>query len=83
MNLHKNTRVTPYARQQIWQLHQSGQWSKTALATRFHVSRPTIHNIINQARLQVFVPAASTNKRFQTCKKSSRCLQFSRQLTAD
>ena len=66
MNLHKNTRVTPYARQQIWQLHQTGQWSKSALAIRFHVSRPTIHNIINQARLQVFVPAASTNKRFQT-----------------
>ena len=65
MNIHKNTRVTPYARQEIWQLYQTGQWSKTALARHFNVSRPTIHNIINRARLQVFAPATITNKRFQ------------------
>lgn len=30
------------------------------------MSRPTIHNIINRARLQIIVPQPSTNKRFQT-----------------
>ena len=55
MNLHKNTRVTPYARQEIGQLHQTGQCSKTTLAEGFNVSLPTIHNLINRARLQIFV----------------------------
>ena len=66
MNVHKNTRVTPYARQEIGQLHQTGQCSKTALAERFNVSRPTIHNLINRVRLPIFVPQPSSNKRFQT-----------------
>ena len=48
MNVHKNTRVTPYARQETGQLHQTGQCRKTALAERFNVSRPTIHNLIDK-----------------------------------
>ena len=50
MNVHKNTRVTLYARQEIGQLHQTGQWSKTALAERFNVSRPAIPPLLIAAK---------------------------------
>jgi esterase/lipase len=36
------------------------------LAERFHVSRPTIYDVLKRARLQEFVPRNSTNQRFKT-----------------
>jgi hypothetical protein len=68
MNMHKRTRLTPLDREEIWRLHQTGEWKPTRLAERFRVSRPTIYKVINRARLQEFAPRKSTNKRFMGIK---------------
>ncbi|WP_350150106.1 hypothetical protein [Nitrosomonas sp.] len=36
------------------------------MAERFHVSRPTIYDVLKRARLQEFTPRDSTNQRFKT-----------------
>lgn len=69
MNLHKNTRLTPIQRRQVWQEHTELHLNPTQLAQRYRVSRPTIYKILKRARLQEFQPRRSVNKRF-------RCLEF-------
>ena len=66
MNIHKRTRLTLLDRQEIWQLYQTLLWKVARLAERFHVSRPTIYDVLKRARLQEFTPRDSTNQRFKT-----------------
>lgn len=66
MNIHKRTRLTLLDRQEIWRLYQTRLWKVAHLAERFHVSRPTIYNVLKRARLQEFTPRDSTNQRFKT-----------------
>ena len=66
MNMHKNTRLTPYHREEIWRLYHKEKVTVTYLASRFGVSRPTIYKALKLARLQLFKPQASTNERFKT-----------------
>ena len=66
MNIHKRTRLTLLDRQEIWRLYQTRLWKVVHLAERFHVSRPTIYDVLKRARLQEFTPRDSTNQRFKT-----------------
>ena len=51
MNIHKRTRLTLLDRQEIWQLYQTWLWKVAHLAEHFHVSRPTIYDVLKRARL--------------------------------
>ena len=66
MNIHKRTRLTLLDRQEIWRLYQTRLWKVVQLAEYFHVSRPTIYDVLKRARLQEFTPRSSTNQRFKT-----------------
>ena len=66
MNIHKRTRLTLLDRQEIWRLYQTRLWKVLHLAERFHVSRPTIYDVLKRARLQEFTPRNSSNQRFKT-----------------
>ena len=66
MNIHKRTRLTLLDRQEIWRLYQTRLWKVVQLAEHFHVSRPTIYDVLKRARLQEFTPRNSTNQRFKT-----------------
>jgi len=76
MNLHKNTRLTPHQRKAVWEDHTKHNLTPTALAQKYHVSRPTIYKILKRARLQEFQPRQSINKRFACleygCKRLSK-----------
>ncbi|QOJ20130.1 MAG: transposase family protein [Gammaproteobacteria bacterium] len=66
MNIHKRTRLTLLDRQEIWRLYQTRLWKVVQLAEHFHISRPTIYDVLKRARLQEFTPRSSTNQRFKT-----------------
>lgn len=68
MNMHKRIRLTPLARQEIWRMHGTGDWTIAALAREFRVSRPTIYKVLERARNREFTPRKSTNKRFLVAK---------------
>lgn len=68
MNIHKNTRLTPYQRKEIWRLYTKEKIRIVSLANMFNVSRPTIYKILEKARLQLFNPQNSTNNRFKQAK---------------
>lgn len=68
MNMHKNTRLTPYHREEIWRLYTKEKVTVTYLAGRFAVSRPTIYKALKLARHKLFKPQSSTNERFKTIK---------------
>ena len=65
MNIRK-TKLTPYHRQEIWRLYHKEKITITDLAKRFMVSRPTIYSVLKKARLNLFVPLTSKNKRYKT-----------------
>lgn len=56
MNIHKRTRLTLLDRQEIWRLYQTRLWKVAHLAGHFHVSRPTIYDVLKCERLQEFTP---------------------------
>jgi len=68
MNMHKNTRLTPYHRQEIWRLYHKENYTVTALAGKFLVSRPTIYKALKLGRQNLFVPQLSKNERFKTIR---------------
>jgi transposase InsO family protein len=68
MNMHKNTRLTPYHRKEIWRLYNKDKVTVTSLALRFNVSRPTIYKALKLCRHKLFKPQLSTNERYKTIK---------------
>jgi len=64
MTIHKLTRGTPLARQEIWRLYGTRTWTVVALSHEFRVSRPTVYKVLHRARIQEFAPRKSTNMRF-------------------
>lgn len=65
MNIHKNTRLTPYNRQAIWRAYTQDKRSVASLAAEYKASRPTVYRIPKAARLRLPVPQKSTNNRFK------------------
>ncbi|WP_176776445.1 helix-turn-helix domain-containing protein, partial [Nitrosomonas oligotropha] len=51
MKIHKRTCLTLLDRQEIWRLYQTRLWKVVQLAEHFHVSRPTIYDVLKRARL--------------------------------
>nr|WP_245608521.1 transposase [Stenoxybacter acetivorans] len=74
MNIHKRTRLLPYQRQEIWRLYTEENVRVSDLAATYCVSRPTIYKVLKEARLQVFVPKNSTNRRFKQVRYGIKCL---------
>lgn len=72
--MHKRTRLTPLAREEIWRLYGTGNWTVVALAREFRVSRPTIYKVLKRARMGEFSPRKSTNKRYLVAKYGMRRL---------
>ena len=68
MFTHKRIRLTPYDRQKIWQLWQTGTYKVSRLAELYRVSRPTIYKTLARARKQEFAPRRSVNDRFRSLK---------------
>ncbi|UFX82553.1 integrase core domain-containing protein [Candidatus Absconditicoccus praedator] len=68
MNIHKNTRLTPLQRKEVWEYYKRGMKPKD-LHIKFNVSLPTIYKIIKRARTQEFLPRNSINNRFRNIRR--------------
>lgn len=65
MKMHRNIRLTPLDRREIWKLHQTGLFKQKALACKFRVSRQTIAKVLRESRKGNFYPKDSTNHRYK------------------
>ena len=74
MRMHKNTRLTPHSRREIWNKYRTGKHSITGLAAEYKVSRPTLYKVIQRARGQEFSPRKSTRHDYMTAKYGIRRL---------
>ena len=68
MVIHKNTRLTPRQRQEIYQSYHQAKQRPSDLAREYHVSRPTIYKILERGRKRDFSVHKSTNHRFRCVK---------------
>lgn len=68
MDMHKNTKLTPVLRKEIWEKYQTNQFTIAELARQYHVSRPTLYKVIERAKQSEFAPRKSTNKRYLSIK---------------
>jgi hypothetical protein len=57
--------------QEIWRLYQTRLWKVVQLAERFHVSRPTIYDVLKRARLQEFTPRKVLTSGLKHCSTVS------------
>jgi len=64
--MHKNTRLTPTHRQEIWNLYHKSHVKVSRLAELYRVSRPTIYKSLKLSRQRLFKPQISTNERYRT-----------------
>jgi transposase InsO family protein len=64
--MHKNIRLTPTDRKEIWRLYQTRCFTQSILAKKFRVSRQTISKVLKQCRSGVFYPKDSTNHRYKS-----------------
>ncbi len=62
--MHKNTRLTPYFRKEIYEYWQSGK-QITWLADQFHVTRKTVYKILKRGRMKDFSIHKSGNMRYR------------------
>lgn len=69
MHIHKNTRLTPIQRKEVYQDYHINHLRKCDLSKKYQVSRPTIDKILNRGRNNDFSIHKSTNNRF-------RCLKY-------
>ncbi len=69
MTIHKSTRLTPIQRKELVARYFQKNVRVATLAREYRVSRNTIYNIINRARLKDFSIHKSTNQRY-------RCLKY-------
>ncbi len=69
MNIHKNTRLTPKQREELYNDFHLNRIRKCDLIKKYRVSRPTVDKILDRGRKQDFSIRKSTNKRF-------RCLKY-------
>jgi transposase InsO family protein len=64
--MHKNIRLTPTDRKEIWRLYQTRCFTESILAKKFRVSRQTISKVLKQCRSGIFYPKDSTNHRYKS-----------------
>jgi transposase InsO family protein len=66
MKIHKNTKLTPIQRVQVYEDHFVRHIRVCDLARKYLVSPPVIHTILTRGRANDFTVHKSTNKRFRT-----------------
>lgn len=69
MVIHKNTRLTPLQRKEVYRKYHEKRVRVCDLAREYHVTPPTIYKIIHRGRVKDFSIHRSINKRF-------RCLKY-------
>ena len=67
--MHKNTKLTPVLRKQIFKLWETGEYSHRALGKLYHVDKRVIGRIIERGKNGDFSIHSSVNVRFK--EKSS------------
>jgi hypothetical protein len=67
--MHKNTKLTPVVRKEIFTRWKKGDISQRALALEYHVDKRVIGRIVERGRTGDFSVHTSVNLRFQTAKK--------------
>lgn len=68
MKIHKNTKLLPNDKIEIFQKYYSENYRITELAEEYRVSRPTIYKVLNQVRKGEYYPKSSTNHRYRNAK---------------
>jgi transposase InsO family protein len=66
MTLHKNTRLLPKQRLEIFEKYNQQEYKVSQLADEYRVSRPTIYKVLREVRLGNLMPKKSVNKRYRT-----------------
>lgn len=74
MHIHKNTKLTPKQRKQLYDDFHIRHIRKCDLAKKYRVSRPTVDKILNRGRKKDFSIHKSVNKRFRCLKYGMRRL---------
>lgn len=69
MTIHKNTKLTPLQRREIYRSYHEDGIGTVELASTYQVSRTIIYRILHRARSQDFSVHKSINKRY-------RCLEY-------
>lgn len=64
--MHKNTKLPPAMRREVYEKWQGGGWTQRRLADEYHVDKRVIERIIVRGRLGDFSVHDSTNKRYRT-----------------
>ena len=62
--MHKNTKLLPYQRREIFRVWGMGE-GVTALAKEYKVSRQTIYETLKDAKLGIFLNRSSMNHRYR------------------
>ena len=69
MEIHKQTRLTPIQRQEIYRIYHGEGKKVSELAQSYHISHPSIYRVIRGGRQQDYSIHRSANNRF-------RCLNY-------
>ena len=64
--MHKNTKLPPKMRKEVYQKWTTGTWSQRKLADEYHVDKKVIGRIVTRGRLGDFSVHDSTNHRYRT-----------------
>ena len=62
--MHKNTKITPVMRKEIFKQWQTGSYSHRKLASLYHVDKRVIGRIIQRGKLGDFSVHTSVNHRY-------------------
>lgn len=64
MRIHKNTKLLPYQRREIYHRWKQGE-KVSALAKQYNVTRKTIYKVLRYGKLNIFSNRSSINRRYQ------------------
>lgn len=79
--MHKNTRLLPHMRRELYRRWIDGD-TIAELARHYRVSRPTVYRTLKKAKLQVFVNLPSTNHRYRQVRYGLKKLTKTEHLLA-
>ena len=81
MTVHKNTRLLPKQKLEIFDKYHQNNQEVTDLASEYHVSRVTIYKVLRQVKTKQFLPSKSINKSYRTLQYGlKRLFKIERQL---
>lgn len=80
--MHKNTKLTPALRREIYQIWQKGRYSFRYLAKRYHVDKNVIKTVAMRGRLGDFSVHDSTNHRYRTLEYGLKRLSMTEKVLA-